>query len=135
MRTAGGCVGHSTFAASGTYSKLAMSSKQGLLGQIDAIGAEAFHILLVEDDELTLKVTEGLLRHCSYQGVNSLRPSSRRSSVAAHEISSGVPVCSDIGSQWPASTRSFAVARRGAYQPDLDRRPYARGQSCQPCHA
>ena len=46
-----------------------MSSRQGLLGQIDAIGAEAFHILLVEDDELTLKVTEGLLRHCDYQGV------------------------------------------------------------------
>ncbi len=45
-----------------------MSSKQGLLGQIDAIGAEAFHILLVEDDELTLKVTESLLRHCDYQG-------------------------------------------------------------------
>ncbi|KAL0056248.1 hypothetical protein WJX82_009232 [Trebouxia sp. C0006] len=44
-----------------------MSSRQGLLGQIDAIGAEAFHILLVEDDELTLKVTEGLLRHCDYQ--------------------------------------------------------------------
>ncbi len=48
-----------------------MSSRQGLLGQIDAIGAEAFHILLVEDDELTLKVTEGLLRHCDYQGVVS----------------------------------------------------------------
>ena len=46
-------------------------SKPGLLGQIDAIGAEAFHILLVEDDELTLKVTEGLLRHCNYQGANS----------------------------------------------------------------
>ncbi|DBA76002.1 hypothetical protein WJX79_007319 [Trebouxia sp. C0005] len=44
-----------------------MSSRQGLLGQRDAIGAEAFHILLVEDDELTLKVTEGLLRHCDYQ--------------------------------------------------------------------
>lgn len=42
-------------------------SKPGLLGQIDAIGADAFHILLVEDDELTLKVTEGLLRHCNYQ--------------------------------------------------------------------
>lgn len=41
-----------------------MSFKQG---QIDGIGAEAFHILLVEDDELTLKVTEGLLRHCDYQ--------------------------------------------------------------------
>ena len=48
-----------------------MLPKQGLLGQIDAIGAEAFHILLVEDDELTLKVTEGLLRHCNYQGINS----------------------------------------------------------------
>lgn len=46
-------------------------SKPGLLGQIDAIGADAFHILLVEDDELTLKVTEGLLRHCNYQGANS----------------------------------------------------------------
>lgn len=45
-----------------------MLSKPSLLGQIDAIGAEAFHILLVEDDELTLKVTEGLLRHCNYQG-------------------------------------------------------------------
>ena len=43
-----------------------MSFKQG---QIDGIGAEAFHILLVEDDELTLKVTEGLLRHCDYQGL------------------------------------------------------------------
>jgi len=51
---------------------LTMSSRQGLLGQIDAIGAEAFHILLVEDDELTLKVTEGLLRHCDYQGVVSV---------------------------------------------------------------
>ena len=49
-----------------------MSSRQGLLGQIDAIGAEEFHILLVEDDELTLKVTEGLLRHCDYQGAQSL---------------------------------------------------------------
>lgn len=49
----------------------AMLPKQGLLGQIDAIGAEAFHILLVEDDQLTLKVTEGLLRHCNYQGINS----------------------------------------------------------------
>lgn len=44
-----------------------MASKQGLFGQADARGAEAFHILLVEDDELTLKVTEGLLRHCDYQ--------------------------------------------------------------------
>ena len=50
-----------------------MFPKQGLLGQTDAIGAEAFHILLVEDDELTLKVTEGLLRHCNYQGMNSIR--------------------------------------------------------------
>lgn len=49
----------------------AMLPKQSLLGQIDAIGAEAFHILLVEDDELTLKVTEGLLRHCNYQGTSS----------------------------------------------------------------
>lgn len=54
-----------------------MSSKQGLLSQIDAIGAEAFHILLVEDDELTLKVTEGLLRHCDYQGAQSLVRSGR----------------------------------------------------------
>lgn len=45
-----------------------MSSKQGLLGHLDPVGAEAFHILLVEDDELTLKVTEGLLRKCDYQG-------------------------------------------------------------------
>ena len=45
-----------------------MSSKQSLLGLIDPVGAEAFHILLVEDDELTLKVTEGLLRKCDYQG-------------------------------------------------------------------
>lgn len=44
-----------------------MSSKQGLLGHLDPAGAEAFHILLVEDDELTLKVTEGLLRKCDYQ--------------------------------------------------------------------
>lgn len=46
-----------------------MSGKQGLFGQGEAGGAEAFHILLVEDDELTLKVTEGLLRHCDYQGL------------------------------------------------------------------
>ena len=45
-----------------------MSSKQGLLAHLDPVGAEAFHILLVEDDELTLKVTEGLLRKCDYQG-------------------------------------------------------------------
>lgn len=48
-----------------------MLPRPGLLGQIDAIGADAFHILLVEDDELTLKVTEGLLRHCNYQGTSS----------------------------------------------------------------
>ena len=45
-----------------------MSTKQGLLAHLDPVGAEAFHILLVEDDELTLKVTEGLLRKCDYQG-------------------------------------------------------------------
>ena len=48
------------------------SSKQGLLGHLDPAGAEAFHILLVEDDELTLKVTEGLLRKCDYQGTADL---------------------------------------------------------------
>ena len=127
-RSAGGRIGHSAFTASGRSGKLAMSSKQGLLGQIDAIGAEAFHILLVEDDELTLKVTEGLLRHCNYQGVKSWRRCSRRRSVSVGRILSGLPVRSDIGSQWPASTRSSAVARRRAYQLDLNRRPYARGQ-------
>lgn len=50
-----------------------MSSKQGLLGHLDPAGAEAFHILLVEDDELTLKVTEGLLRKCDYQGRDPFR--------------------------------------------------------------
>ena len=65
-----------------------MLPKQGLLGQIDAIGAEAFHILLVEDDELTLKVTEGLLRHCNYQGTSSLHKPARKGSLgtAADEM-------------------------------------------------
>ena len=70
--TAGGRTGRSALSASHRSARLAMSSKQSLLGQIDAIGAEAFHILLVEDDELTLKVTEGLLRHCNYQGTARL---------------------------------------------------------------
>lgn len=72
-------------------------SKPGLLGQIDAIGADAFHILLVEDDELTLKVTEGLLRHCNYQGVNSTALDPAEQACCALDLT----CCLDLQSHWP----------------------------------